>query len=62
MVLLTNAVYEDQTEIENVEDSEDYEELVEGVSQLFSWQNVDRDEVGDDTKDCQDHLGFRQGY
>ena len=35
-LVLTNAVYEDQTEIENVEDSEGYEELVESVSQLFS--------------------------
>ena len=57
-VLLTNAVYEDQAEIHNVKDSEDYEKLVEGVSQLFSWQNVDRDEVSDDTQHCQNHLGL----
>ena len=36
LIVLTDAVYEDQTEIENVEDSEGYEELVESVSQLFS--------------------------
>ena len=59
--MLTNAVYEDQNEIKNVDDCEDYEELVEGVSQFFSGQNEDRDEVGEDTKYGQDNLGFSQG-
>ena len=54
--ILTNGIQEKEDEVENVKDGESYEKLVECVSQLFSWQNEDGNQIGGDPNNCQTKL------